>query len=71
MSNRIDTDLLLQLLDRCADCGARARIVKSYTALTLTICCTECGNCIAPQIKEYIAAIIWNQEQRRKVKAKQ
>lgn len=67
MSNRIDTD---QLLDRCADCGARARITESFETLLARVLCTECANAIVSQETKYLAAIAWNQEQRRKVKAK-
>lgn len=70
MSNRIDTD---QLLDRCADCGARPKIVSSWELMTTAIQCTECANStgqipsvLAEAASAYAAAIIWNKEQRQK-----
>jgi hypothetical protein len=58
-----DTD---GILDRCSECGERARYTsKDDGSLLWGVECSECANCIDFHQSRDRAMIVWNQTQRR------
>ena len=63
----IDTD---GILDRCSECGARARFKERNIGFPYGVECSECANAVDYHQTKERAMIVWNQTQRHAIKGK-